>query len=247
MLAHGKHSEALDRLGRLRERQLEHPLPHYLAMRLDETEFNCRLALGDLRGAAFTLESIVPNRRTPQMMARLDLCAGRSERAASRLTRVPEQPRPARHEVERLALLASAHLQQGDRHRAEDALRRAIDCGRSERYIQVLLNEAGTLFSLLATIAGRFPDAYVAELLKHAERSNSRIVGGPSLLALEPLTDRERELLGYLPTHLSQHEIGGAMYISLNTVKTHLKGIYRKLGVASRTEAVALARTHHLL
>jgi LuxR family maltose regulon positive regulatory protein len=101
--------------------------------------------------------------------------------------------------------------------------------------------------ALLGGIAGRFPDIYVADLLKHAELAGILVAAHASLQALEPLTDRERELLGYLPTHLSQHEIGGAMYISLNTVKTHLKGIYRKLGAGSRSEAVALARSHHLL
>jgi LuxR family maltose regulon positive regulatory protein len=247
VLARGRAYEALDRLGRLHEGEVDHPLSPYLAERLNEAEFSCRLALGDLKGAALTLESIVPEHRTVHMMARFDLCAGRPDRAAARLRRVPDQPRSIRNGIERLALLASAHLQLGDRHRAEDALRQAIDRGRTERYIRVFLNDAATLLTLLGGIAGRFPDLYVTDLLTHAEGSGGFVPAHLSQQALEPLTDRERELLGYLPTHLSQHEIGGAMYISLNTVKTHLKGIYRKLGAASRSEAVSLAREHHLL
>jgi LuxR family maltose regulon positive regulatory protein len=64
---------------------------------------------------------------------------------------------------------------------------------------------------------------------------------------VEPLTDREREVLGYLPTHLYQHEIAAAMYVSINTVKTYLRCIYRKIGAATRAEAVAIARTNGLL
>jgi LuxR family maltose regulon positive regulatory protein len=247
VLARGRPHEALDRLGRLRQREVDHPVLPYLAVRLNEAEFACRLGVGDLKGASLTLESIGPARCSSQMKARLDLCAGRPDRALGRLTRAPDRPESSRHGVERLALLASAHLQVGDRHRAEDALRRAIDRGRPERYIRVFLNEPATLLALLGGIAGRFPDIYVADLLKHAELAGILVAAHASLQALEPLTDRERELLGYLPTHLSQHEIGGAMYISLNTVKTHLKGIYRKLGAGSRSEAVALARSHHLL
>jgi ATP/maltotriose-dependent transcriptional regulator MalT len=64
---------------------------------------------------------------------------------------------------------------------------------------------------------------------------------------LEPLTEREKQVLGYLPTHLSQRQIAVAMYLSLHTVKSHTKAIYRKIDANSRAEAVTIARTHGLL
>jgi LuxR family transcriptional regulator, maltose regulon positive regulatory protein len=53
--------------------------------------------------------------------------------------------------------------------------------------------------------------------------------------------------LRLLPTGLSQREIGGELYVSLNTVKTHTRGIFRKLGVTTRDEAVQRARQIGLL
>jgi LuxR family maltose regulon positive regulatory protein len=67
----------------------------------------------------------------------------------------------------------------------------------------------------------------------------------PSVAAA--LTDRELVVLRLLATTLSQPEIAHELYVSVNTVRTHTQGIYRKLGVASRQEAVATAREHHLL
>lgn len=63
----------------------------------------------------------------------------------------------------------------------------------------------------------------------------------------EPLTQRERRVLWYLPSKLSNTEIAADMYVSLNTVKTHIKNVYRKLGVNGRREAVARARQLDLL
>lgn len=57
----------------------------------------------------------------------------------------------------------------------------------------------------------------------------------------EPLTRREVEVLALLATHLSQPQIARRIFVSDNTVKSHVKAIYRKLGVASRTDAVARA------
>ena len=62
-----------------------------------------------------------------------------------------------------------------------------------------------------------------------------------------PLTDRERELLGYLPSHLHLREIAARMYVSVNTAKTHLRNLYRKLGATNRGEAVDIARSGGLL
>ncbi|MBI4936528.1 MAG: AAA family ATPase [Actinobacteria bacterium] len=64
---------------------------------------------------------------------------------------------------------------------------------------------------------------------------------------VEPLTPRERELLALLPTHLSNAAIGERLYVSVNTVKTNLRSVYRKLGTASRAETVAMARRVGLL
>ena len=64
---------------------------------------------------------------------------------------------------------------------------------------------------------------------------------------IESLTERERELLGYLPTGLSRTEIAASLYVSVNTAKTHLKTIYRKLGVQSRHEAITRGMAAGLL
>jgi LuxR family maltose regulon positive regulatory protein len=62
-----------------------------------------------------------------------------------------------------------------------------------------------------------------------------------------PLTERELKILRYLPTMLSNAEIGAETFVSLNTVKTHLRSIYRKLDVSSRADAVQRARELGLL
>ena len=64
---------------------------------------------------------------------------------------------------------------------------------------------------------------------------------------VESLSDRELAVLRYLPSQLSQREIASELYVSLNTVKTHCKAIYRKLGVDGRKPAVQAARDHDLL
>jgi LuxR family maltose regulon positive regulatory protein len=61
------------------------------------------------------------------------------------------------------------------------------------------------------------------------------------------LTDRELAVLGLLPTSLTQQGIAEELYVSVNTVRTHIQGIYRKLGVASRQQAVTHARELGLL
>ena len=62
-----------------------------------------------------------------------------------------------------------------------------------------------------------------------------------------PLTPRERDVLALLQTWLTTAEIAGRLYISRNTVKTHIGSIYRKLGVSSRREAVARARARGII
>ena len=64
---------------------------------------------------------------------------------------------------------------------------------------------------------------------------------------VQPLTDQERAVLRLLATLMSNTEIAGAMHLSVNTIKTHLKALYRKLGVDRRRDAVVRARQLDLL
>ena len=66
-------------------------------------------------------------------------------------------------------------------------------------------------------------------------------------MAVEPLSEREREVLTLLSGMLSTTEIASEMYLSVNTVKTHLRSIYRKLSADHRGEAVRRARQLNLI
>jgi LuxR family transcriptional regulator, maltose regulon positive regulatory protein len=87
----------------------------------------------------------------------------------------------------------------------------------------------------------------LAGLLDRTERTLGRPGGRRRPSATDALSDRELVVLRLLATSLSQPEIAKELYVSVNTVRTHIQGIYRKLGVASRREAVAAAREQELL
>jgi LuxR family maltose regulon positive regulatory protein len=71
--------------------------------------------------------------------------------------------------------------------------------------------------------------------------------GGTSSRLIEPLTDSETRILRYLPTNLSAPEIAGQLSLSVNTVRTHMRHVYEKLGAHRRAGAVERARTLGLL
>jgi LuxR family maltose regulon positive regulatory protein len=71
--------------------------------------------------------------------------------------------------------------------------------------------------------------------------------GGPADQGSVRLTESERAVLRFLPSHMTNEEISEALFLSVNTVKTHLRSAYRKLGVGSRREAIARGRRLGLL
>jgi LuxR family maltose regulon positive regulatory protein len=72
-------------------------------------------------------------------------------------------------------------------------------------------------------------------------------LGGPSPRLTEPLSGSELRVLRYLPTNLTTPEIAAELYVSRNTVKTHVRSLYLKLGTHRRAEAVEFARDLGLL
>jgi ATP/maltotriose-dependent transcriptional regulator MalT len=98
-------------------------------------------------------------------------------------------------------------------------------------------------------LIGRCTDPGMLPALLERVGRASRPAGGrrPRAAPAGELTERELVVLRLLATRLSQREIARELYVSVNTVRTHVQGIYRKLGVASREEAVAAARDLDLL
>ena len=78
-------------------------------------------------------------------------------------------------------------------------------------------------------------------------RAGPPAIGQAAPVIVEQLSGREREVLGLLSGMLSTAEVASELYISVNTVKTHLKSIYRKLAATHRGEAVRRARQLELL
>lgn len=93
-------------------------------------------------------------------------------------------------------------------------------------------------------VGGRH-DFFSSNLVALLSPSRSPATGGAAMI--EHLTEREAVVLRYLPTMLKAGEIGADLYVSVNTVKAHLRAIYRKLGAANRREAVEKARAVGLL
>jgi LuxR family maltose regulon positive regulatory protein len=88
------------------------------------------------------------------------------------------------------------------------------------------------------------PSRFQADIIECAHRM-MRDAGDAQLG--EPLTDRERELLAYLPTRLTNAELAARFFVSVNTIKTHMAHIYRKLDAPNRSAAVARATELRLI
>ena len=115
----------------------------------------------------------------------------------------------------------------------------AAEAGRSQM--------ARDLLAELATRTGRFPDG-MAAMHQRVEAVNQLLRDEVALQLLnETLTGREQDVLRCLNRGLSLHEIAVELYLSSNTVKTHARSVYRKLGAHSRTEALQTARRRSLI
>jgi len=126
----------------------------------------------------------------------------------------------------------------------EDALRLAAP----QDYFRAFLDEGPPLLGLLSPVRHIAP-AFVNGLLgvSPGEETGARDGGFALSPLLEPLTDREQEILRLIAAGRSNPEIANLLYLSLNTVKWHAKNLYAKLGVSSRVQAIARAQELDLL
>jgi LuxR family transcriptional regulator, maltose regulon positive regulatory protein len=188
-------------------------------------------------------------RERPEMriaLAALRLARDDPEGAARSLAPLLDESalamRPRVWPVQALLVEAIARDALGDAGRAKHALERALDLaepeglvlpfllypapGLLERHRRLQTSHAALTSEILDLLSGKTP---------------------PAAPTTEPLTQSETRVLRYLPTNLSAPEIAGELHVSLNTIRTHMRHLYAKLGVHTRAEAVESARALGLL
>jgi LuxR family maltose regulon positive regulatory protein len=163
-----------------------------------------------------------------------------------RLQRSAEAKARMNSVLEILVLRALALETQGDRARALSTLEQALLLAAPEGYIRLFVDEGTPMLALLHQAhAQSSVHSYVTTLLSaFGEQHDSDLPptsARPGALA-EPLTVREREVLGLLLAGASNREIARRLVLSVNTVKRHVYNLCGKLGVQSRTQAIIRAR-----
>lgn len=163
--------------------------------------------------------------------------------------------------IEILLLKALALCARDDAPKALVALGRAVVLAEPEGFVRTFADEGATIAAMLkqllrearrrfAVEAHRVSPGYVAKLLAAMgqgappQGTGSHGTVGP---LVESLSEREREVLALLASGVSNHEIATQLFLSLDTVKSHLKRLYGKLDVHSRTQAVARAKEFDLI
>ena len=185
--------------------------------------------------------------------------AGRAEssllevtRFLERLLREAEEGERTGSVIEILELQAIAHQTHGDIRAALASLQRALTLAEPEGYVRVFVDLGPPMAALLRAAARVAPGEgtgiardYVRRLLAAVRRSGGSTPVRQGLI--EPLSERELDVLRLLGTDLDGPDIARELVVSLNTVRTHTKNIYAKLGVNNRRAAVRMAEQLDLL
>ena len=154
------------------------------------------------------------------------------------------------HLIELLILQALALDAQGDLNQALSSLERALELAEPQGFVRIFLDNGNPIIRLLKEAARRNIAAdYVIQLLNLIDKDTQPDAPNlsPSSLLVDPLSDRELEVLHLMAQDLSYKEMANQIMVSLNTVRTHVKNIYSKLMVHKRSQAVAKARELNLL
>jgi LuxR family maltose regulon positive regulatory protein len=170
-----------------------------------------------------------------------------------RLLKAAEDRRRMGSVIEILVVQALAHNAQGNMDPALHALERALDVAEPEGYLRIFVDEGPQMARLLyKALSKEIAPDYVKRLLaafptEEQEKTIALKSQDSDSEWIEPLSEREIEVLGLIAEGLSNQEISSRLYVSLNTVKAHTRNIYSKIGVNSRTHAVSKARTLGIL
>jgi len=160
--------------------------------------------------------------------------------------------------IELLILRSLAFARQGDRQAAQADLERALTLAEPEGYVRLFVDEGAPMAALLRELRKReltgvkaASRGYVDHLLSGFARSCPQhaapSISSPPSPLIEPLSERELQVLRLMAEGLTNKEIAARLIIALGTVKAHIHNISGKLGAQNRAHAVARAQELDLL
>jgi LuxR family maltose regulon positive regulatory protein len=231
-------------------------VPDWLEQKLTQVESQACLAAGHVQAALAIAERIDcdSSLEAAIMRARAWVAAGDTSNARRALSPALAARQRAAEQVQLQAWLVDAQLSynSGNRARGHRSLTSALRLAEREQLRLPFVLERGWIKPALE----RDPELacsyqrLLAPTLRRGQLPaslNAPAPGQPAIVAVEPLTEREREVLRHVSDMLNTAEVASEMYISINTVKSHLKSIFRKLAATHRGEAVRRAQQLELI
>ncbi|SCE98742.1 LuxR family transcriptional regulator, maltose regulon positive regulatory protein [Micromonospora coriariae] len=242
-------------LVRARESLTERPAAAGLANLLRAAEADLRAERGDLDTARDLLAGVADDVADPALavtLARVELRSGdvgAAGRALPDWQAPPAESWPLPVRLDAGLLGAVLAERGGDGRRAGRILEQVLDLAGPQGCRRVFTRAEPPVRDLLAAHldAGTAHFSLVSDLVRGAEQTTARQPAEPAGTLDEPLTERELTILRYLQSILSNVEIASELSLSVNTVKTHVRNIYRKLDATRRREAVRRARELRLI
>jgi len=193
---------------------------------------------GSPRVAAEWLDGLPATPRRHLVEARIALDRGRSEEAGSLLAGIG--PLPLARRVEADLLLARIPTQR-------QALERALDAGGPAGFVWTFLREGPAVVDAVRRRVEADPHPHRTALGRHLAGTAGSADDRAATRVRQSLTPMELTVLRHMPTHRSYGDIAVELLVSVNTVKTHVRSVHRKLRVGSRAEAVRRAAVLGLL
>jgi LuxR family transcriptional regulator, maltose regulon positive regulatory protein len=230
--------------------------PYVMAASLREWEARLLAATGQVEQARALLstsdEPPQSSAATLAVWAELQLAQGDAAGAMATLAPCLDGSAPSLVPYQRLETLlldAVARRRLGDVDGAATSIEHALQVAEPERYRQVFWNLGEEVHALLLRQweRGTAHPQLLTELLDRPSFSDAPSAVPPPVALATPLSDREQAVLGFLDSDLTTRQIANELYVSVDTVRSQMRSIYRKLDASRRNDAVRRARHLRLL
>lgn len=237
----GQVTQSIESIKSAHQRALRIDFSHQLESILDMSEVFVRFQVNDFERLGVLLERAPQVRIVEQIRLSYDDRLGKKG-ARDAYMRLPSKT--PREKIWKSLVDASEVIDQ--ENLAAKELKKALEVGALVGAKETFLRQSEDMGNLIIKLAGENPTVYMEDLASAVAERIKRNSNGTSEVR-SSLTKREIEVLRHLSTERPISAIAATLHISINTMKTHLKNLYRKMGVENRTQAVDKAKANFIL